>query len=62
MCKKIINSYLGLNLDLEHFNHIGEVNEANTAEPGLNLSEIGIGSVTTRDSLRVIFPERFQNN
>lgn len=38
MCKKIVNSYLGLNLDLEHFNHIGEVNEANTAEPGLNLS------------------------
>ena len=37
-CKKIVNSYLGLNLDLERFNHIGEVNEANKAEPDLNLS------------------------
>ena len=37
-CKKIVNSYLGLDLDLEHFNHIGKVNEANKAEPGFNLN------------------------
>ena len=65
-CRKIVNSYLGLDLDLEHFNHIGEVNEANTAEPGINLSAqlplISIRSVTTRDCLRVLFLELFENN
>ena len=36
-CKKIVNSYLGLDLDLEHFNHIGEVTEANLTQQSLAL-------------------------
>ena len=36
-CKKIVNFYLGLDLDLEHFNHIGEVTEANLTQQSLAL-------------------------